>query len=83
MGEGRAQAPYQRAQGGFARARSHGFDGVEGLHAEEILGVRVVCLESLLSLTFLQHLSENLKCTRKREEKKEREGRNLLQSGSI
>ena len=38
MGEGRAQALYQREQGGFARARSHGFDGVGGLHAEEILG---------------------------------------------
>ena len=75
MGEGRAQAPYQREQGGFARARSHGFDGVEGLHAEEILGyVR----EVFSALKFFENIfgtsaSENHKCARKREEKKRRE----------
>ena len=70
--QGRVQAPYQREQGGFARARSHGFDGVEGLHAEEILGyVR----EVFSALTFFENIfgtsaSENHKCARKREEKK-------------
>ena len=82
MGEGRAQAPYQREQGGFARARSHGFDGVGGLHAEEILGyVR----EGFSALTFfgnyIRHRSEIINV--REEKKRKRGGGNLLQSGSI